>query len=77
MQSNPESNMDLSELMRLAQSPMGQQLLAMLRQNNPSALQAAMSSALQGDYEQAKKSISACLEDPQAQAILKQLGGSK
>lgn len=74
MQSFPDSSIDMSELMRLAQSPAGQQLLSMLQQNAGTELQSAMEKAAAGDYSQAQKTISAFLSSPEAKKLLEQLG---
>lgn len=74
MQSFPDSSIDMSELMRLAQSPAGQQLLSMLQQNAGTELQSAMAKAAAGDYSQAQKTISAFLSSPEAKKLLEQLG---
>ncbi len=73
MQQNP----DLAKLMQLAQSPAGQKLIAMLQQNGGTTLQNAMEKASAGDYEDAKRSISALLNNQEAKALLQQLGGSE
>ena len=64
----------MQEAMRLASSPAGQQLIAMLQQQNSADLQKAMNSAAAGDMEQAKKALSALLQDPQTRKLLDQLG---
>ena len=63
---------DYAQLMKLAQSPAGQQLIAMLQHSGGDALQSAMNKASAGDYSQAKKLLS-LLTDPKARALLKQL----
>lgn len=72
----PNNSDAIREAMRMAQSPAGQQLLRLLQQGNSQALQQAMQSAASGDYESAKNALSAVLNDPQAQKLLKQMGGS-
>lgn len=74
MQSKPESPMDYSELLRLAQSPAGQQLIAALKQSQGGNLSQAMAKAAIGDYSQAQKLISDFLSTPEAKALLQQLG---
>ncbi len=69
MQSMP----DMSYLMKLARSPAGQQLLALLQQNGGSDLQSAVSQASAGNYDQAKLTLSSLLSTPEAQALLKKL----
>lgn len=73
MQRNP----DMSELLRLAQSPAGQQLITLLQRSGGSELQNAIAKASAGDYEQAKTAISSLLSSPEAQALLKQLEGNQ
>lgn len=73
MPSNPGSNMDLSEIMRLAQSPAGQKLLSMLQQSGGQELRGAMEKASAGDYRDVQKTIQSFLSNPEAQALLEQL----
>ena len=72
--SNLPNNLSIQEVMRLAGSPAGQQLIAMLQAQGGAAFQNAMSSAAAGDYTQAKQVIAAMLSDPKAQQLLKDLG---
>ena len=65
----------MEELARLAESPAGQQLLAMLRQSGGPQMQQAAEKAAKGDYGDAMALARKLMEDPQAQALLKQLGG--
>ncbi len=73
MQNNQDA---IREAMRLAQTPAGQQLVQMLRQNGGQELQKAMEQAAYGDYAAAKQALSAMLSNPEAQKLLKQMGGS-
>lgn len=70
------NNFSVQEAMKLANSEAGQQLLALLRQKNSQELEQAMANAAAGDYSQAKKSINQMLSNPQARALLEQLGRS-
>lgn len=72
----PNNSDAIQEAMRMARSPAGQQLLRLLQQSNSAQLHQAMNSAASGDYESAKKALSAVLSDPQAQKLLQQMGGS-
>lgn len=65
----------LREAMRLAKTPAGQQLMALLQQSCGSELQKAMDRASAGDYAQAQQTISRLLQSPEAQALLKQMKG--
>lgn len=68
-----EQNPDFSQLMKLAQSGAGQQLLQLLRQNGGAQLDHALSRASGGDYTQAKALLTSLLTDPEAQRIVKEL----
>lgn len=76
MENNPNlpNHISMQEVLRMAASPAGQQLIAMLRKQSGSDFQAAMSSAASGDYTQAKQAIEKLMADPQALKLLKQLG---
>lgn len=65
----------MQEALRLAQTPAGQQLIAMIRQQSGSEFQQAMELASKGDYSQVKLAIDRILTDPQARKLLKELGG--
>lgn len=71
MQQNP----DMAQLAQMARSPAGQRLMGMLQQSGGQELQEALNKASGGDYADAKKAISALLQDPQVQDLIKQLGG--
>lgn len=69
-----QGNYSMQEAMRLASSPAGQQLIAMLQQQGGDDFKKAMDSAAVGNYDQVKHSLSSLLSTPEAQALLKQLG---
>jgi len=52
------------EVLRLAQSPAGQQLLARLRQADPETISQIKTQAEQGAYDQAVKALEGLLQDP-------------
>ena len=70
-----QSHFSMEEAMKLAASPQGQALLAMLQQQHGAALESAMAQAQAGNYEQVKQSLSNFLETPAGKALLKQLRG--
>lgn len=74
MAPNP-NDFDMRDAERLASSPAGQQLLALLSEQGGSKLDAAVASAAAGNYAEAQKTLSALLSSPEAQALLRQLGG--
>lgn len=64
----------MQEVLRMAASPAGQQLIAMMRRQGGSDFQKAMNNAAAGDYTQAKQAIEKMMADPQAQKLLRELG---
>lgn len=64
----------MQDALRLAKSPAGQQLAALLRQADQETLQNAMDSAKAGNYQEATQKLKEILENPQSQALLSQLG---
>lgn len=73
MQPNQDA---IREAMRMAQSPAGQQLLQMLRSTGGQELDQAMTKAISGDYQTAKKLLDSLMKDPRAMELMKQMGGS-
>lgn len=73
MKPQPDANMDMKEIMRMAVSPAGQQLIQMLRNNPDPALRSAMDQAAAGNYYEAQKVLSRFLSTPEAQSLLRQL----
>ncbi len=71
---NHSQNFSMQEAMRLAKSPAGQQLLALLQQKDSPALQAAMDQAATGNYAQAKDTLSALMASPDIKKLLAQMG---
>lgn len=64
---------DMKELIHLAQTPAGQQLISLLQKQGGNRLQEAIASAVAGDYSRAKVIVSELLSSPDAQALLKKL----
>lgn len=71
----PDAPMDMSQIMRMAQSPAGKKLIALLQQNEGDEMRQAMKRAADGDYSQAKKAIDKFLSTPEAGALVEQLRG--
>ena len=70
-------NFSVQEAMKLAKSDAGKQLIALLQQQNGAQIQNAMEQANSGNIEQAKQTLSNILDNPQARALLQQLGRDK
>lgn len=64
---------DISMILKIAQSPAGQQLLTLLQKNGGTDLARIAAEASAGNTENAKKMISTLLASQEAQALLKQL----
>lgn len=74
MQKNSE-NFSFQDVMRLAATPAGQQLIALLRQSNTEQLQQAARLASEGNTAQAQALLSGLLSDPRIRDLLTQMGG--
>ena len=64
---------DISMILKIAQSPAGQQLLKLLQKNGGSELSRIAAEAAAGNTDEAKQTISTLLSTPEAQKLLKQL----
>lgn len=65
----------MADAMRIAQSPVGQQLLETLKRSDTGELKKAMDQASAGNFAQAKKELSAIMASPEIKRLLEQLGG--
>ena len=70
------NNFSMQDMMRLAGTPAGQQLLDHLQKKNSKQLQMAIAHAVSGNMEQAKAILSELIGDPESQKLIRQLGGS-
>ena len=68
---------DMSQIMKLAQSPAGQQLCAFIQKQSRGELEQAMDKASVGDYSGARDALSSLLSSPEAQKLIKQLEAQK
>ena len=64
---------DIATLLKIAQSPAGQQLLTMLKAENPNELNSIAAAASSGNLEDAKQKLSTILNSKEARELLKQL----
>jgi len=65
----------IKEAQRLAKTPEGQRLMALLQRTNSGQLQKAMSEANAGNYMEAGNILQSLLSSPEAQHLMQQLGG--
>lgn len=64
---------DMAALLKIAQSPAGQKLFAMLRSSNGADMDSITSAAASGNLEGAKEKLSGILNSKEAKELLKQL----
>ncbi len=63
----------VQEAMRLAKSPVGQQLIAMLRRSDKGQLQQIIDQASAGDFSKAGQMLNTMLSSKEAKTLLQQL----
>ena len=68
------NGISMQDVLRLAASPAGQQLIALMQEKGEPKFHQAMQQAAAGDYAAAKQAMESFLTDPQAQRLLKELG---
>ena len=68
-------NFSLEEAMRLANSPAGKQLMALLQQQPKETLNAAADQATAGNLEAAKATLGSLLSSKEMQTLMRQLRG--
>ena len=68
---------DLQQILRLAQSPAGKQLLKFLQIQGGNELNSAAELAAAGNYEAAKTALSGVMNQPEAKKLLAQLEEEK
>ena len=71
----PDTPMDMSQIMRMAQSPAGKKLISLLKSSDSDEMQQAMKRASDGDYSQAKQAIEKFMSTPEASTLIEQLRG--
>lgn len=69
-----EGQFSMEDIMKIAASPVGQQLIQLLQQNGSEQMQQAAQKAAEGDYTSAKQALSGLLQDPQVKKLLEQFG---
>lgn len=70
-------NFSVADIMRLANSPAGQQLLAILQQQDSGTLKKAADQAKDGNYAGVQSTLASLLSDPEAARLLAQLRGDQ
>ena len=67
----------MQEALRLAQTPAGQRLLAVLQQQYGEQLRQVIDQAAAGHYEEVQRKMTDLLYNPEAQSLLNQMRGSQ
>ena len=70
-------NINLSELMKIANSAAGQELLSLVQNKKDEKFDEAMQQAQSGDFSQAQEIISKILSTPEAEALMKKIRGGE
>jgi len=65
----------IKEAQRLANTPEGQRLMALLQQSDSGQLEKAMAEVNAGNYKEAGSLLQSLLSSPEAQQLIRQLGG--
>lgn len=66
---------DMADIMRIAQSSLGQKLIALLQKQGGNSLQSALDKASAGDYDAAKENLSSLMASDEIKKLLNELGG--
>lgn len=68
-----ESQPSMDDIMRMAQSPAGKKLIALLQASGNTSVAQAKNAAEKGDYNQAKQNLAHIMKEPKIQALLKEM----
>ena len=63
----------MEDVMRMASTPAGRELIALLQATGGQDMQQAKQAAQQGDYTQAKNSLTEFLKSPRVQQLLREM----
>lgn len=69
------NNFSMQDIMRLASSPAGKQLISLLQQADPETLRKAKAQASSGDYSQISQTLAPLLESEDVKKIMQQMEG--
>lgn len=70
---NRSRNLSMEQAMRLAASPAGQQLLALLKSAGGENVEKARQQAQKGDLDRAQDTLRGLMDDPRIRQLLQQL----
>ena len=72
---SPQQNFSIEQAIKFSESPAGKQLISLLQKQGNVNLNKAQQQAASGQMDEARKSLSSLLSDPQIQRLLKEFGG--
>lgn len=72
MERNPDPKL-LQQALHMASTPAGKKLLALIKEQNQEKVSQARQQAAQGNYEQAKQTLSDVLNRPDIQQLIQQM----
>ena len=77
MQSNPSfpQGLPMEQMLKFAATPQGQAIITQLQSSHPKELDAAISQAQAGNYQQLQQTLSSFLNSPAGKELMKQLRG--
>lgn len=67
----------MDDALQLANSPAGQQLMAMLQKQDRHTMEQAAEAFSAGDYKKASSALQSFLSSPEAKRLLMELGGNQ
>lgn len=70
-------SIDFSELMKIANSPVGQELISLVQKNADAHFDEAIQQAQAGNFSQAQTILSQILSTPEARDLMKKLRGDE
>lgn len=68
---------DYAQLLKIANSPAGQELISLVQKNKDAQFEQAMQQAQDGDFSQAKDVLQKMLSTPEAQELVRKIRGEK
>ncbi len=74
---NKNDSFSMQEALRLASTPAGKQLIALLQSSGSNRIEEARKHAASGNMEQAKASLSDILSSPTVQQLLREMENHK
>lgn len=74
---NNYGGVDFSELLKIAGSPAGQELMSLIQNNKDEHFDEAIQKAQEGDFSQAQAVLSQMLSSKEAQDLLKKIRGNQ